>query len=162
MLQSRSTFRSIDFWLRLLILKRELTEFNRRFDLRPGNSRWRFHANFIKKRTGLVSRRDEHNASRFFLSCFALFFLCVSRVISASITKNHDAPAMADAGTRAREESREMRLGQVKSLIKSTLPRPRHPAKERTPAPPEASILWLLLIIVPVASVSFNWFHAYF
>lgn len=97
-----------------------------------------------------------------FLSCFALFFLCVSRVISAGITKNHDAPAMADAGTRAREESREMRLGQVKSLIKSTLPRPRHPAKERTPAPPEASILWLLLIIVRVASVSFDWFHAYF
>lgn len=69
---------------------------------------------------------------------------------------------MAMAGTRAREESREMRLGQVKSLIKSTLPRPRQPAKERTPAPPEASILWLLLIIVPVASVSFDWFHAYF
>lgn len=98
----------------------------------------------------------------FFLSCFALFFLCVSRVISASITKNHDALAMADAGTRAREESREMRLGQVKSLIKSTLPRPRQPAKERTPAPPEDSILWLLLIIVRVAFVSFDWFHAYF
>lgn len=114
-----------------------------------------------KNRASIASGRAQCKPL-FFLSCFALFFLCVSRVISASITKNHDAPAMADAGTRAREESREMRLGQVKSLIKSTLPRPRHPAKERTPAPPEASILWLLLIIVRVASVSFNWFHAYF